>query len=300
MCCSAWQVNFNKTITGTWEVMVEDRLMHVLWYQNEIAPTDNIDASTGNCLIVPIMGDWKSIRLLNTTSAPTILRDISLSLRDPDPPLSFAAGGSGKMGTGGMIFLKFDIFDIVLAENAQDIAQVLPQIVENKRPKINDEVFGILDRWYKCPVALCCFNNGEAMEAKPIAFAFEPYFPDRLMVYTLDAHDGKPPDPNRVVRLQHTIFVGSYLTGKEHGAAIKFSDQIAPDLAPYVLPNVLGEKINDAFMENGDFVFDINEVRNGIFRGKRSLPPYAPKRLLPMNSKITRRTPYARQESSAK
>jgi len=297
MCCSAWPVSFTSTITGTWEVMVEDRLMHVLWYQNHVG--SNNGPSGGNCLIIPIMGSWSSIRLLNTTSAPTILKDISHALR-PAPEESLVLTGSLDRfgGIGSMVFLKFDIFDIVLAENAHDIARVLPEIDEKKRPKLNDGVFGVLDRWYKSPVALCCFNNEEAMEAKPIAFAFEPFIPEQLMVYTLDAHDGNPPDPTRVVTLDHTIFVGSYITDSEHGAEIRYSETPAPDLAPYILPKVMGEKLHNTKMDNGDFIFDVNEVRDGIFRGQRKLPPFAPKDLPRANFEITRQTPYAPPEAT--
>jgi hypothetical protein len=291
MCCSAWPVRFSKTITGTWEVMVDDKLMHVLWYQNQIGSPKDAKLSGGNCLIIPIMGSWSSIRLLNTTSAPSILKDISQSLR-PEPMRSAKSLAAAGERFGTIVFLKFDIFDIVLAENAQDIPNVLPQIVENKRPKINNDVFNVLDQWYKCPIALCCFDNAEAMEAKPIAFAFEPFMPEQLMVYTLDAHDGKPPDPTKKVQLDHTIFVGSYITDSEHGAHIKFSDDIAPDLAPYVLPKVLGEMVPNAPIQNGDFIFDVNEVRDGIFRGQRKLPPFAPKNLPKSNFELVRRFPY--------
>ncbi len=120
--------------------------------------------------------------------------------------------------------MKFDIYDIVIAERPGDIPAALSQIRPEKRPKVNDAVFGMLDRWYGCPVAVCCFNDAQSGEAKPLGFAFEPLYPDKLVVYTLDAHDGNPPDPNKLVSVDHDIFVGSYLMKANSHAKIEFTD----------------------------------------------------------------------------
>ena len=286
MCCSAWSATFSRTITGTWEVLVEGRLTHVLWYQNRVGygqdtngPPLTSKQSKGNCLIIPLLGTWESIRLLNTFDTPNLLEDISESLAYPVEDLSPMLGApqASAFGSGGgMIFLQFDIYDIVLAERACDIPSVLSQINPEKRPEVNDAVFDMLNRWYDCPVAVCCFNDSQNGEAKPLGFAFEPLYPDKLVVYTLDAHDGKPPDPNRAVEVDHDIFVGSYLMQAERRARVKYSDSIPQHLSPYVLPEVLGMPIRSMLMENGDFVFSKEDVRKGIFQGVRSLPPKAP------------------------
>jgi hypothetical protein len=154
---------------------------------------------------------------------------------------------------------------------------VLPQINPEKRPLVNPQVFAVFEQWYRCPVAVCCFKKTEAAEAKPLAFAFEPTDPDRLVVYTLDGHDGEPPDPNARVKLDHTVFVGSYLTPKQYAATIEFADSIPHHLQPYLLDRAMGMPIFH-YLINGDIVFDTAEVRQGCFSGVRSLPPFAPQR----------------------
>src|ERR1700679_3771550 len=153
MCVSAWATSFSKTITGTWEVLVDGRLMHVLWYQNRIGderltnaqnmqelvrqiklkvsgavfdfegPAEKeLSLSPGNCLIIPLMGDWASIRLLNTSTAPNLLFNVETALALAEPvslDLSQTFGGPRGQVTD-MVFLKFDIYDIVLAKNARD------------------------------------------------------------------------------------------------------------------------------------------------------------------------------------
>ena len=354
MCISFWKADFSNTITGTWEVMVDGQLQHVLWYQNKVggnsisqiahmiidSALSQIDegvkfdesffpknvkhqmefgwlkesdyvnainfrlkslgrydevkalplsADHANCLVIPLRGTWESIRLLNTTSTPSLLRNIHDAVKKPVEavPIAETAGRYGG-GGHGIYFLKFDIYDIIVAQNAQDLPSALSQITEGKRPKINDDVFDALQDWYQCPIAVCCFNTLQTGESSPLAFTFQPLDPGNLLVYTLDAHDGKPPNVGRTVHLDHTIFVGSYLTDKEKCATIKFSDKnMAADLRPYVLDHAMGMTVSD-YMQNGDFIFDTEAVRRGQFEGLRMAPPHAPAGLPRRVDKIAR------------
>ena len=351
MCCSAWPASFSKTITGTWEVLVDGKVNHVLWYQNNVGNThpqraetltwcvgrvlqsaewfkfcekpmrdtgisvrnvvkaveeqtgqpfphpvpDEILPGTGNCLIIPLLGTWESIHLLNTMKAGNILDDISKALVPPVPPFLdkvWSLDIQERSATGRMVFLQFDIYDIVLAEHAKDIVEVLPQIQESKRPEVNPAVFDTFNSWYNCPVALCCFNSGDSGTAKPLGFAFEPLYPDKLVVYTLDGHDGNAPDPAAKVNLDHDIFVGSYLMKPGKSAQVEYSDFIYPDLKKYMLEDILGTSTH-AMMQNGDFVFSTEAVRAGHFEGIRSLPPFGPHELPRVGETLTRSEEYS-------
>jgi len=349
MCISAWQAVFSKTITGTWEVLIDDVINHVIWYQNRVGddsdfrdsrdqtfqylvrrhetgiPFDHFTekkldqvfllqdgemavlfgqllaeiewqkagnqprtlkqmAGGGNCLIIPIMGSWESIRLLNTADTPNLLQDIDHALEIPLPelargapaPAAFALGWGEPAGR--IAFMRFDVYDIVIAERASDIGSVIGQIDEEKRPAVNNDVFRALEDLYRCPVAVCCFRASERAESKPLGFVFEPTFPEKLIVYTLDGHDGLPPDLGAPVQLDHTIFVGSYLTPGEYTADVEYKDEIPDHLRPYVLDRVMGMPIVDRQMRNGDIVFETAAVRAGCFDGRRKSPPFAPPR----------------------
>lgn len=350
MCCSAWPAHFSKTITGTWEVLVDGKVNHVLWYQNHVGDAHprrgdtldwcvgkvlqtpewfkfcekpmretNISVRTivkaveqktgqpfphpipeeilpgeGNCLIIPLLGTWESIHLLNTMQAGNILNDISKALVPPEPPgivMTWDQSIQERGATGRMVFLQFDIYDIVLAEHARDIAEVLPQIQASKRPKVNPRIFETFNSWYNCPVALCCFNTNDSGTAKPLGFAFEPLYPDKLVVYTLDGHDGNAPDPSANVSLDHDIFVGSYLMKSGKCAQVEYSDFIYPDLKRYMLEDILGTSTY-AKMQNGDFVFSTEAVRAGHFEGVRSLPPFGPHDLPRVAETLTRLDEY--------
>lgn len=338
MCTSAWPVSFSKTITGTWEVMANGKLQHVLWYQNRIGPkfpklslaeldlfvrlvlvgrpfesfseaasrfgiseelivTEAnrrlkaagreaemkplpkivLQPDQSNCLIIPLPGSWESIRLLNTISAGNLLTDIQIALEEPVPSMPEPTWQNAVYGVGSpTVVLKFDIYDILIAQDARAIPSVLPQIVEEKRPKVNDEVFNALGDWYRCPVAVCCFNNAQTYDSKPLALAFEPLHPEKLVVYTLDGHDGQVPNLDVRVPIDHTIFVGSYLSPPRLCAKIKSSDNFTADLRPYLLEHVMGVTLSNVSLENGDFVFSTEHVRKGVFEGRRRLPPHAP------------------------
>ncbi|MBX9572072.1 MAG: hypothetical protein K2X77_24480 [Candidatus Obscuribacterales bacterium] len=356
MCCSFWKIKFSNTITGTYEALVDGRINHVLWYQNNVGEgviengmlpmvfevcvrhamsnpnwvevcrgpmeVNNIEPSfvweeaqrilsgkprrrfseipgtrktpeliegEGNCLVIPLLGKWGSLQLLNTSEVPNILIDVSNSLKLPQPRRLMV--GSSYGGSSAIIFLQFSIYDIVIAENASALPSVLSQINPLKRPKINEEVFNTLEAWYQCPIAVCCFNNGESGSAKPLAFAFEPLYPERLVVYTLDSHDGQRPDPSALVNLDHTVFVGSYLTPGSMCAHVSYQDEIPAHLRPYLPLNVMGTPIGEK-MENGDIIFSTADVRAGIFDGLRSLPPFGPQGVPRLGHRVTRSDQY--------
>lgn len=355
MCVSAWPASFSKTITGTWEVFIDGKINHVLWYQNRVgsagasktqadtlewcinramqnpnwfafaekfmrefkisvqqviggverrsgkpyehqAPAEIFPAE-GNCLIIPLMGHWNSIKLLNTAATPELLNDVAKALEPPPVPSDIQVRELCATFGDGIKILQFDIYDIVLAENAQSIPTVLDRVSENKRPKVNDAVFASFKDWYKCPVALCCFNSAEAGEAKPLAFAFEPLKPDELMVYTLDGHEGEAPNLKAHVRLDHKIFVGSYLMNGTQGQVgeVNYSDSIPAELNPYLLDKVMGVSIHNS-MENGDITFKTDDVRSGKLKGARTLPPHAPEDFPRITQTISRVHSYATVE----
>lgn len=355
MSCSAWPAKFSKTITGTWEVLVDGVVNHVIWFQNRVGEDEAIqsdphemtfqwlvmqrnmgrdlqefqekmdessihpwqvdmevnwrrqggkprrlkqlaqeDVPQGNCLIIPIMGSWESIKLLNTADTPRLLMDVANAVQLPDgiaTPYGQAGGDSGRTA-----FLQFDVYDIVIAEDASKIGEVVERIDIEKRPDVNSKVFKRLEQYYRCPLAICCFKSSQQAEAKPIGIAFKPTDPDQIVVYTLDGHDGYPPNPYSTVDLDHTIFVGSYRTPEEFTAFVTYRDQIPYELKPYLLDRVMGMPLSTQ-MVNGDIVFDAAAVRAGCFSGLRALPRYSPAQHKDEN-RITRKIAYGNGKRS--
>jgi hypothetical protein len=294
----SWQVQFRRTLAD-YGIPLEHAENEVAWRTDGKPPRRLHEIETanggksGNCLIIPIPGVWESIKLLNTVPIPDILSDIAKAVRLP-PTRSGGFGAAPSEATAAaepIIIIKFDIYDIVLAKHAPDCAAALQQIDPAKRAEINPEIFDVFDQWYGCPVALCCFKNSDRGEAKPIAFTFEPLHPDKIIVYTLDGHNGRAPLLDAVVPLDHTVFVGSYLNQTE-GAQVTYTDHAPSNLQPYILDRVMGTEISEK-LENGDIMFLADEVRKGIFNGIRSLPPHAVADVPRLGHRISRAEPYS-------
>ena len=61
MCVSAWPAIFSKTITGTWEVLVDGKLQHVIWYQNRIGEPEKQTPESFEKSVeqwIYLHGDW--------------------------------------------------------------------------------------------------------------------------------------------------------------------------------------------------------------------------------------------------
>lgn len=71
------------------------------------------------------------------------------------------------MGGARVEVFEHDIYTVVLAERATDIPRALERVPERKRPMVSLELLQFYaDCFPRHPVALCCFDNTEAMQAK--------------------------------------------------------------------------------------------------------------------------------------
>lgn len=307
MCISLAPVQFGKTVTGMHEA--EDG-SHVVFYQNVVgAPTAKPASSTtrggrrrsasaakgaalpgnwqvaskarGNALVIPLVtGDFGSVELLRgTAETPDLLRDIRRTLLPPQRR-SRGSRSFGSDSKGAVVIEQFDIYTIVRAENASAIPNAVKAVEARKRPPLNQELFDALESWYGCPFAVACFNTDDDQgESKPIAFKYQPLYPDVFMIYTLDGHDGGVPDLNAQVELDHTVFASTWRSKADAGKTVRYSDDIPAELKPYVPERVVGRSLPaGTTMVNGDILVPIDSVAAGQFEAYRVLPPNAPAR----------------------
>lgn len=314
MCVSMGPIEFSNTIHGIFEVNVGGQVQHVVFYQNTVAkakakalpagspPQQFIgqpagatsrrpawasqpggaanwqltEPATGNALIIPLLGDFSTVKLVDLSNNKSALKDIAEALtprgRGAVSKSMLSFGDLGGM-RGEVQVLDYDIYTIVIAECAGDIPRAVQAVPARKRPKAVQSIFDAFEAGYGTPIAVCCFDPEEGGEAAPVAFRYVPYDVDHLFLYTLDGHDGNAPDYNAQVKLDHTLFVGSYLM--QGGLHIGYSEPIANELKPYMPTRIVGGVFSSTH-QNGDVVFDAAEVRKGVFNGLRALPPGAP------------------------
>lgn len=181
---------------------------------------------------------------------------------------------------GEPIVFNSGIYTVVLADDPNKIPSVLHKVPRNKRPEINREIFDAYAKWYEgWTFALCCFDNRDASKSTPMVWWYEPNYPNLMFFPALDAHDGKPPILNTNVEVDHFLVLASDRAVRDQGLRdlflnpwqdFKYTGSAA--IASYLPRKVMGRLYHES-MRQGDFVFKIQDVRQGSCQPQRVLPP---------------------------
>jgi hypothetical protein len=300
MCVSLAPATFSSTRLYAGEVSINGRTLHTLGYQNTVQDSQRVvtpaspapDAwakafgdralpeATGNAMFLPfpaVPGTMNHLSVVDTSTCPNFLKDMEEQTRPRSRGVM--KGGDAldfSVGMAKAIVFDHDIYTVVLANDPRAIPEALSRVPVDKRPAINKEIFDAYAQWYKqWTFALCCFNNKNKAEAKPLLWAYQPMFADYLFLPALDAHDGKAPNLKAKVDVDHAMFVGSY-HNLNRGTTIRFTDDaIAPSVRPYLQDRVFASFCKTPEI-NGDFIALLKDVRVGDkVELKRVGPPNA-------------------------
>ena len=242
--------------------------------------------SSGNAMILPIPDDVASIEVIDTTTCPSFLKDIRSALT-PRSRGGLLGSDSVRRGSKSVQvrIINFDFYTIVIAKNAAAMRKALASdaVAADRRPALNADMIKAYTKWYPgWAIAVCCFNNADAKEAKPLLFSYEPSKqanPDDFFVPTLDAHDGKVPNLSARVDVDHTVFVATNDMASNRATTVYYRDaHSAPGIAPGIaelLPKAVMGKVLRGDMINGDIIFRRSDLAAGKFNGLRALPPGA-------------------------
>ncbi len=239
-------------------------------------------SSSGNAMILPIPDDVASIEVIDTTTCPSFLKDIRSALT-PRSRGGLLGSDSARRGSKSIEvrIINFDVYTIVIAKNAGAMRKALASdaVPADRRPALNADMIKAYTKWYPgWAIAVCCFNNADAKEAKPLLFSYEPSKqanPDDFFVPTLDAHDGKVPNLTARVDVDHTVFVATKDMASNRATTVHYRDTgMAPGIAE-VLPKAVMGKVLRGEMINGDIIFRRSDLAAGKFDGLRALPPGA-------------------------
>lgn len=256
MCCTigASVATLSATRLYAGEAMFNDKYVHVLAYQNKAK------SNGPNAMIIPFPTNvaMDESNVLDTSKYKNFLNDISeatkartRSLSRGDDLLSFGAvAKSAKV---------FDVGDytVILATNVAQVPEALKRVSVDKRPTVSNEFligYGVM--YPNQPVALCCWKG--SVEPAPLLWWYEPKDKDTLFVPTMDAHDGKAPDVEAEVSVDHIISVGSNLFA--NGSMVYYEDFLYEG-APLLPKKVQGIKFKGR-MKNGDMFVSVADVRS--------------------------------------
>lgn len=266
-CCSLAPADFHGTRGLAAEVEVKGQKVHLMGYQN----TAQNKADSANAMFLPIparKGSMTEKNLLDVSSCPHFLEDIA-NAQDRGRTLSFQSAE----GPNQVQVFDHGLYTVVLAQDAKDIPNALNRVKPERRPQMAPAIFEAYSKWYPgWTFALCCFNSREATQGEPMLWWYEPLNPEQLFFPALDAHSGQPPDLRAKVQVEHDLAVST--DDMEKGIKVRYREEIGPNLAAYLPKRVLSHHLEGS-QPNGDFVFDLNSVRDGKYLPKRALPPGA-------------------------
>jgi len=259
MCISMQPSEMSSTKLYAGEATRGATYVHVLAYQNH-AKTRGPNAMI---LPIPARGELGPENVIDTSSFKHFLDDITEATRRQtrgargmDVDLSLSQGAQ-----------VFDVgsYTVVLARRPNDVGEALARAPAAKRPERREDVLISYNVNYPGSwLAMCCWNG--AIEAEPLLWWYEPANPELLFAPALDAHDGRAPQFERAVKVDHHVSFGStlarscfppvstYRTANSNKTSpVLYSDTI-PSSVQELLPRaVVGTHVTGA-MPNGDFV----------------------------------------------
>jgi hypothetical protein len=280
MCCTLEPAKLSKTILYAGDTTIDGQYRHVLGYQNK---AENLFTGP-NAMILPFPSAERMgpDNVIDVGENKTVLADMAEALERRDR--RFAKGmRSLSMGEDALLGSYVEVFDsgdytVVLAADARDIPQVLNRVPENKRPRINREIFAAYAQWYpNWPIALCCFEAKKAVENQPMLWWYLPTSHDTLFLPGLDGHSGHVPNLKEKVDREHSIVVGTTAKTAQltsQGSKVIYGSTLSTDLKKFVPEYVVGGKMHLP-TPNGDFQVRTAKVHEARYGFDTVAPPGA-------------------------
>jgi hypothetical protein len=258
MCCTLRPAELSKTILYAGEATRNDKLVHVLGYQNRAK--NRFDGPNAMILPFPASKEMGPDNCLRTTGLKWLMNDLAAVVHR-ERLMRSASRGVDSLSLGSaksVTVFESGEYTVVLAEDARDIPSALGRVTEAKRPAINEEIFDAYAKWYPdWPIALCCFASRKEMEPEPLLWWFEPKHEQVLFAPALDAHSGKAPNLMEDVRVDHAVVFGS--TIRSRGQQVRFRHEVPSHISPFIAGRVAGDEFKTV-LKNGDFVVPVERL----------------------------------------
>jgi hypothetical protein len=332
------RVDFKDTILFGGVVRTESGdIEHVLGYYNKVATLTGAPASgndfgwdvapnadddfgydiapkpkrVGNAMLFCLPakpGTLKGVEnLIPVKDYPRFMEDYKRAVAPQEKSLTRSRSVSFSLGADSapapVVVKGFDggTYDVIIAPGGpSQIAQVIGQVDEDKRPQLNDVLYSELAIAYpNFAAVLFCFSESDAEKAGCAVIRYTPMLPHLIFLPGLDGHNGYI--ERGEVELNHTLVLGTYDMKAGQGDQVRFTDDKLAHSAPgyghgrrgtpgigggmgltaplpkapyWLLPRVVGRVIDaGTTAPQGDFWAQVEDVKNGIFRVRRQVPP---------------------------
>lgn len=261
MCVSMGPAEFSGTILyGGRRRHPEHGWIEVFGYQNTA-----VNFATGpNAMLLHLPAKSVTSRqFLRVGSAHRVLHNMvdavrpavgrSLGLADP---IAVAAAPRVEV-------FQHDVYTVLLAQSAAHIPAALERVEPRKRPALNRDLFDFYaDLFPNYPIALCCFDNADTADAKPLMLWYEPLDEERIALPAIDCHTGTVPDLSADVLTDHWVLFGSDRADRLWGDKVYYGRKPSPKLLEFLPPRVMGQHFDEA-LPNGDFAIAHDDLLRG-------------------------------------
>jgi hypothetical protein len=239
--------------------------IEVLGYQNKAV---NL-AQTPNAMVLHIPANLTRDNFLHVGDATDILTRMVDALA---PAAGVSYGSAVPAGASPVQVFEHDIYTVLLASDPTQIPTALSHVPPNKRPPLDVGLFEFYAKRYPYhSIVLCCFDNAEAHQAKPLLLWYPPPYADWLVAPALDAHTGGVPDLNAVVGTDHWLIFGADDAPEGVGVPVDYP-AIDPALRAFLPDRVTGMK-HAWPAPNGDFALSIQDLNTNQVNGIKRLSP---------------------------
>ncbi|SED49516.1 hypothetical protein SAMN04490357_4966 [Streptomyces misionensis] len=256
MCISTGEAVFSGTVLYCGRRRhPEHGLVHVLGYQNTVA--NLADGPNAMLLHLPtrrlVPEQFVSVgrhgdvlrRMVDAVAAPPVEADGMAAMdwlgAEPEPVVRV---------------FEHDVYTVLLADDPTLIHTALHRVPWKRRPRIEPELLVFYaEHFPDHAIALCCFDNADARQAKPLLVWYHPNDPDQLTVPALDSHTGGAPDLDARVAVDHWVLFSSDEAGDEWGTAVEYPERMRHQLSEFLPDRVVGRYYGDdqPTLANGDF-----------------------------------------------
>ncbi|MFE7123864.1 hypothetical protein [Streptomyces sp. NPDC057617] len=271
MCVSMDQAEFSGTTLYAGRLRHDTHgLIHVLGYQN--TAVNLADGPNAMLLHLPA-------RRMSRANFIPVGRssDVLSRMVDAVRPVAGTRSGVALMGSddsGRVEVFDHDIYTVLLATDPTLLHAALAQVPPHRRPRLNPLLLEFYaDHYPGYPIAVCCFDNAAAEQAKPLLMWYEPMYPNRLTLPALDCHTGEPPDLKGKVPADHWVLYGTDEAPDGWGEPVSYPPRMRHELRGFLPDTVMGAYFGERPLLNGDFVLTHKDLLAGRLNRIRRLPP---------------------------
>lgn len=265
MCLSIGEAAFNNTTIYSAEVQhPEQGLVHVLGYQNSAI------SYQPNAMLLPFPAEGKVTRdnLVNGAKFKDILKSYNTAVDNLDPNKRRARSMAKSFFLGGAApAASYEVFEsgsytIALCEKPSALGFALKEIPADRRPELPYRFLLALTQLYPdWPIALCCFNRSMD-DAEPLFWWYKPRFPNVLFAPAIDAHNGEPPDIEKMVTRDHSLAFASHASTREPLASLTSAINQVPAEHRWMFDARIAGREVQGTTGNRDFVVPVDQVRD--------------------------------------